>query len=132
MTDEEAMAQHHQFLDEIAAKVRACYDRIIGHVTAVARVNGYAIATHGSLRRDIDLVAIPWIENAVSPEALVEELQSLINAIEIDHDPESFAMLKKDVAPTVKPHGRIAVSIYLPYTYIDLSVMPRLVPTPSE
>jgi len=29
---------------------------------------GYAIAPHGSLARDLDVIAVPWTEDAVSAE----------------------------------------------------------------
>lgn len=60
----------------------------------VAREHGWALAVHGSLNRDIDLIAAPWIETAASwydlmcamRKAIGKELGSLSN----------------------KPHGRIA------------------------
>jgi hypothetical protein len=40
------------------------YELLIGPLREVARSKGYVLAVHGTLIRDIDLVACPWIENA--------------------------------------------------------------------
>ncbi len=32
-----------------------------------ARRHGYALAPHGSLQRDLDLIAVPWSEEAAAP-----------------------------------------------------------------
>jgi hypothetical protein len=79
----------------------------------IAKRLGYALALHGSLARDLDIVAVPWTEDAAPPEALVK---ALAGAFKWEHD-------KK---PTRKPHGRMAWRILMVGgAYIDLSVMPR-------
>jgi len=35
---------------------------------------GYALAVHGSLIRDFDLIAVPWTSNASSPSDVLSEL----------------------------------------------------------
>lgn len=40
------------------------YQTIIPHLRQVAKGCGYAIAVHGSLIRDIDLIAVAWIADA--------------------------------------------------------------------
>lgn len=35
-------------------------------IVAVARELGYALAVHGSLARDLDIIACPWTETATS------------------------------------------------------------------
>jgi hypothetical protein len=42
----------------------------------VARSKGYALAVHGSLARDIDLVAVPWVEEAASAAELAEAVRA--------------------------------------------------------
>lgn len=87
----------------------------------VARAHGYALTFHGSANRDLDLVAIPWVEEASAPEALLLALAESVNGI---------------WHPTVteKPHGRKGWVITWwhncapptsGYPYIDVSVMPR-------
>lgn len=94
-------------------------DVLIG-VIATARIVGkkcgYAVAHHGSLARDIDLVAIPWTDNAKPTEYLVNSIVAAVQGWINPAHPN----------PVQKPHGRLAWSIHLlGYgTYIDLSVMP--------
>lgn len=78
---------------------------------------GYSLAVHGSLARDLDLIAVPWVEDAVSADRLVEELRQSTAAF----------LSPSDANPEFKPHGRRAWAMHLvgTGTYIDLSVMPR-------
>ncbi|MGO9289772.1 MAG: hypothetical protein ACLQIJ_13595 [Polyangia bacterium] len=94
----------------------------------MARRCGYALAQHGSLGFDIDLIAVPWRDSAVNPAHLVEQIriaaEAIIGICEIrkrdnDHQPEK------------KPCGRLAWSLYLVPDdpaflgpYLDLSVFP--------
>lgn len=51
----------------------AClYTRLV----EVARAHGYALAMHGSLIADCDLIAVPWVESACSDEELAEALRA--------------------------------------------------------
>jgi hypothetical protein len=79
-----------------------------------ARQHGYALALHGSLQRDMDLIAVPWVENAASEKELVEAICKRANAFPVAGD-----------SPKKKPHGRSAWSLYFGgHPYIDLCVMP--------
>lgn len=83
-------------------------------VVRIAREHGYALAVHGSLARDFDFVAIPWVDEAVKPEELVEAIRAAVGGFFDEHD-----------HPASKPHGRRAWVIHLGGgPYIDLSVMP--------
>ena len=98
------------------------YTEVIGSLRIASRDKGYAIASHGSLRRDIDLIAVPWTDNACDPNELVKHLALVIGAsIEVT-DLESGALKVTD-----KPHGRMGVRLHPGETgvYIDLSIMPR-------
>ncbi len=44
---------------------------IIEAIRSISKPLGYAIGVHGSLRRDIDLIAVAWIAGAISPTDLV-------------------------------------------------------------
>lgn len=44
---------------------------IITTIRRVAKVHGWAIGTHGSLVRDIDLIGVPWTADASTPDVLV-------------------------------------------------------------
>ena len=87
----------------------------------VAREHGYALAVHGSMATDLDLIAAPWVEDAVPAIVLIQALRDAIGGF-IFHEKEN------DYNPTWKPHGRLAWSIYLQDgdgPYLDISVMPR-------
>jgi hypothetical protein len=105
------------------------YHELIEPIRSVARKFGYAIALHGSLARDIDLIAVPWTEEAVEAEILAIGISNIVKAFSTTsyvrvHGPKE----------NEKPHGRLCWSIFVTgVTYIDLSVMPRkLQPKPDE
>ncbi len=85
-----------------------------------ARGCGYALTMHGTLARDIDLVAIPWTDRADTPDLLVDRLLGVVAG----HAGRAL----RSAAWTEKPHGRRAVTII--HTHmggeIDLSIMPRI------
>lgn len=88
-------------------------------IVKVARERGYALTVHGSLARDFDFVAVPWIEDACPAEELAEAIRARCGGI-----PDG-----KEVEPVVKPHGRLAWKFHLGGgPYVDLSVMPRSTP----
>jgi len=90
-------------------------------LTDIARARGYALAAHGSMQNDMDLVAIPWTEEAVSAQELVDRLIEYLTI---------FAMCEGGVkvfGPEQKPHGRIAWVLSMGYgAQLDISVMPRI------
>lgn len=91
------------------------FDRLIEPLRAVARDYGYALTVHGSLERDIDLVAVPWIDSASSAADLAE-------AIRVKAD---GYLRPNEQWPRRKTHGRLCWSFHLGGgPYIDLSVMP--------
>ena len=88
-----------------------------------ARELGYALIAHGSIAFDIDMVAVPWTDDAVPAEEFVTEFVATVRQHDIS--PEEFHLLD---GPTEKPHGRRAWSIHVQGTYFDLSVLPRALP----
>lgn len=85
----------------------------------VGRKLGYAVALHGSGIRDLDLLAVPWIEDtAITPLMLAETIAEALPGHIVGK-------------PEKKPHGRVGFTINPLYRwgfdtwYIDLSVMPR-------
>ena len=84
-----------------------------GLIFSVARECGYSIGLHGSMKRDVDLMAVPWTDQAVHYSKLIERLCKKLNAKQIGDREE-------------KPHGRIAVNLQIDgfYKLIDLSIMP--------
>jgi hypothetical protein len=88
----------------------------------LARQYGYALGIHGTMTTDLDLIAVPWTEEAVEPEMLIDVLRMAVNG----HiaGPPFY-----DPCPREKPHGRLCWSIFLndppQGPYLDVSVMPR-------
>lgn len=88
-----------------------------------ARCCGYALAVHGSLSRDIDLIAVPWRDHCVTRQSLIEHFFGIAKAV-VGEKACSIS------SGTAKPLGRLAVSIYLTPDagegpYLDLSVCAR-------
>ena len=82
----------------------------------IARDHGYALAVHGSMARDFDLVAVPWTDEACEPDTLVTAMLAGRAARLIGGE------------PSVKPHGRRAYTLSIGFgeCAIDLSFMPRV------
>lgn len=80
----------------------------------LARDVGYAVGLHGSLKRDVDLIAAPWTDEAIGNYGLIQHLCAGLNA--------------KMVGLEHKPHGRVAVTLQIDgyYKPIDLSILARL------
>lgn len=108
------------------------YELLIGPIRERARELGYAIAVHGTLIRDIDLIAVPWTLDAVSASVLAQAIKLVIEKVNgcaymgytIDK-PAEFSMAG---CPGRKPHGRLCWTFTLQRQqgpYIDLSVTPR-------
>ncbi len=112
--------------NELAREWQELHDALLPALRHLAERYGYAICVHGSLKRDIDLVAVPWREAAPSADSLVE---AIIKACEVIVGVARFRE-GKDINPSLRPHGRKAWSIYLSHLddgpYLDLSVMPTV------
>lgn len=99
-------------------------EHILEPMRVVARDAGYAITVHGSLARDIDLVAIPWTKHGeYGPDYLVTRLAATIASITGRCNPMSEW--------ADKPHGRRAKTLMVwggrfGTVDIDLSVMPKI------
>lgn len=89
------------------------YCSIYAEFAEVFRRHGYALAIHGSLARDFDLIGIPWIENPSTPEDVLMDLE------------REFAV-KLVGKGTPKLHGRVAFSLVFwgGSAFLDVSFMP--------
>lgn len=115
-------------LDEL----QAFYESILPAIREAARKCGFAIGVHGSMRRDLDLIAVPWI-----PTPNVDDSQILARpstlAIAIQEAACGIAYTPDAIKWEKKPHGRIATSLPVCWInwpdakdgtgHIDLSVM---------
>jgi hypothetical protein len=106
------------------ATLAPMYATLLPPLSEAARSVGYALAVHGSMSRDLDVVAVPWTDEAADPRTLIAALMAICGG---DLGRVNGAGKRVDL-PEAKPHGRLAWVIFLPggEAYIDLSVMPRV------
>lgn len=91
------------------------YASIYPGLAQICRAHGYALAIHGSVQRDFDVVAIPWVDDAGDPEDVVTEIVA------------SFAVTRSSAVAAIRSHGRILYGLCLAgEAFVDLSFMPRL------
>lgn len=106
----------------IAADITECRrkaEMLIPALRHVAARKGYALDLHGSVSVDIDILAFPWTQAAVSATELAESVRVVCEAI-------TGMGFFNPKAPERKPHGRLAWAIHIGSGhYIDLSVGPR-------
>lgn len=115
----------------------ALYAALLPGLREVAHVKGYALAVHGSMTTDFDLVAVPWVPDAVSADELIEALREHVGGRVNPKNPmrcrgcteralEHCAHV--DDNPSLRAHGRLAWAIHLgpgeSGPYLDVSVMP--------
>ena len=102
------------------------YATMLSNLRDFARAYGYCLAVHGSMQTDLDLVAIPWIENAKDPHEFIRDMCETFDLAVFERDTPN---------PQEKPHGRLSWGLqssslglkYAGQTYIDISVMPMKV-----
>ena len=102
--------------------IPAWYALLFTAMAETARELGWALALHGSLARDLDVMAMPWTEDAATPEALLARLM------------ERHGLIAGADGWVTKPHGRRSHSLMVGgHFYVDLSVMPpRRAPSEGE
>jgi len=97
------------------------YIESIEYLREVAKEHGYAIAVHGSMARDLDLLACPWTDEAKDASTLAEAIRRKLELC----TGEKWYGHQSD--PGIKPHGRLAYN-FVPGCgggmFVDLSVMP--------
>ena len=81
-------------------ELEAFYTSIIPKIRKVARQHGYAIGVHGSLRRDLDLIAVPWSNKYSDKQILSEAIQKA-----------ACGLVSTDNRWESKPNGRCAISL---------------------
>jgi hypothetical protein len=90
-------------------------------LTNIARSHGYALAVHGSLQSDMDVVAVPWTSEAAPADVLMEAVRRWACKTMAAMFGESTCVH----GPEAKPHGRTAWTLCVGgISIIDLSVMP--------
>lgn len=99
----------------------------------IAITYGYNLVIHGSLDRDMDLIAIPWVEDTGSVRKMITDFKKMVHGDFIKSN------------PNLSPHGRKHYVISLTmgdfgmsreHWYLDISVMPtarkKTTPTKQE
>jgi hypothetical protein len=91
------------------------YAALYPEFAEICRDHGYALAIHGSLQRDFDLVAVPWVEHPSDPATVIDEITTQF----------CIRLIGK---PQIRCHGRMAwtVSIGWGECALDISFMPLL------
>lgn len=91
------------------------YASMFERLLKTARKHGYCLLPHGSMQRDFDLIAVPWVEKCSSPEILAKALCKKMwwGGGVLQEEPEK------------KPHRRLGYTIVVGREwYIDLSIIP--------
>jgi len=98
------------------------YACIYHGLAEVARKHGYTLAIHGSVLTDLDLIAVPWTNNAVRPVEVMEAIKEHCGRCAVNLD----ELGRESNNPARKPHGRLAWKFHLHAGgAVDLSVLPR-------
>lgn len=88
--------QYVASVEEMHAFFQGCVRRM----QPKARELGYALAVHGSMQRDLDVLAVPWADEAIEDlDLLARELQKAACGFEA----ATYQWERK-------PHGRVATS----------------------
>ena len=99
------------------------YAQILPRIREAAKKLGYAIAIHGTLTRDLDILAVPWVKEAVEPMVLVNMIADVVGGYVIGDRTDERGYVSDH--PTEQPHGRMSWNIcWGGKAFIDLSVMP--------
>lgn len=97
--------------------IKRTYKAMLPGLQKAARECGYALAVHGSMSRDLDLIAVPWVEDAKPAAELAFQLAVSCNGLIVGNDFE-------------EPYRRL-FHINMPWrgtenrNYIELSVTPK-------
>ena len=96
------------------------YGRVYTIARKLAWEEGYAIGLHGSFTRDLDLIAVPWVDKPCEPEHLIRRIIDA-TGLKSQHD-----------NPGKKPQGRLVWTLLFPGfsdpRFVDLSIMPLATP----
>jgi len=84
-------------------------------LAAIFQRHGYALAVHGSLARDFDLIAVAWAVEVSEPSAVLDAVI------------EKFAVTVSPDSPAVRNHGRKAYTLICGFgnCQMDVSFLPR-------
>lgn len=106
--------------NEVEIQGKFAFYTVLYNSIRQAAINcGYALAVHGSMHSDMDLIAVAWVDDAKLVECLVEAINDCIGG--------TVWKGHNLTTGTKKPHGRICYSLSIGADwYIDLSIIPPL------
>lgn len=81
----------------------------------ICRSHRYALAVHGTMGRDFDLIAVPWVDNPSEPQAVVDEITTKHAVNEVANSPEM--MRHNRLCYTLAMYGEF---------FFDFSFMPAI------
>ncbi len=70
---------------------------VLRRLRGVARAHGWALAVHGTMRRDLDLIGAPWTDAASAPDDLMSAFVAATGYA---------PMMGRGGAVSLRPHGR--------------------------
>ena len=78
--------------------------------------SGWAVALHGSLNSDMDIMAMPWVESAVSFEEVIKNISELFTG---NYSSDNYFITYDE-----KPYNRIVATIPIfADFYLDISTI---------
>jgi len=101
------------------ANLAPVYCSIYAELAELTREHGYALAIHGSMSRDFDLICVPWVANPSHPQTVIDKIC------------DTYAC-NSSSSPTKKEHGRIAYSVCFGFGdfFADISFTPTNISPP--
>lgn len=96
----------------------AFYASIWDDLRNAAMDNGWALGLHGSLSNDMDIMAMPWVEDAKPVDVMIKALSDCFT--------ESPFKEQHLVAHNTKPHGRTVYTMSIwADLHLDISIMSK-------
>lgn len=83
----------------------AMYTLFYENLKVIAREYGYNLVLHGSLNRDMDLIAIPWVDEPRSEKLLVHAFKKYLTGDIIDRF-GGYETEEQDFTFSILPGGR--------------------------
>ena len=81
------------------------------------REHGYALAVHGSVGTDFDLIAVPWVEEAGDPKDVIVACLAKF----------AFDKIPDQTKPSPRAHSRLSYKLHMSFgdCALDISFTPR-------
>jgi len=103
------------------------------HLKQIAKNYGYNLVLHGSMARDLDLIAIPWVDEPQPEQSMIKDFQEYLTGCTVTRP-------NGEVHYTILPGGRNSYVIELnrgdksgewsrfsdKQCYLDISVTPTI------